>query len=42
MINVEVSTIIHRPVAEVFAFATNFENNPKWETNFQEVQRSNG
>ncbi len=40
MINVSVSTIIARPIADVFAFATNFENNPKWETNFQDVKRT--
>ena len=40
MINVEVSTIINRPLADVFAFASNFENNPKWETNFQGVKRT--
>jgi uncharacterized membrane protein len=39
MINVEVSTVINRPVAEVFAFVANFENHPKWETDFQEVKR---
>ena len=40
MINVEVSTIINRPIADVFAFASNFENNPQWETNFQDVKRT--
>ena len=39
MINVEVSTVINRPVAEVFAFVVNFENHPKWETDFQEVKQ---
>jgi uncharacterized membrane protein len=38
MINVEVSTIINRPVADVFAYVSNFENHPKWETDFQEVK----
>jgi uncharacterized membrane protein len=38
MINVEVSTIINRPVADVFAYVANFENHPKWETDFQEVK----
>jgi uncharacterized protein YndB with AHSA1/START domain len=38
MINVEVSTVINRPVADVFAFVANFENHPKWETDFQEVK----
>jgi uncharacterized membrane protein len=38
MINVEESIIINRPVAEVFAFVANFENHPKWESNFQKVK----
>ena len=38
MINVEVSTVINRPVADVFAFVANFENHPKWEKDFQEVK----
>jgi carbon monoxide dehydrogenase subunit G len=32
MIKVEVSTIIHRPLAEVFAILSNLENNMKWRT----------
>ena len=40
MINVEVSIVINRPVADVFAFVANFENHPKWETNFLEVKRA--
>jgi hypothetical protein len=39
MINVEVSTVINRPLAEVFAFVANLENHPKWETDFQEVKQ---
>ena len=39
MINVQVSTVINRPIAEVFAFVANFENHPKWETDFQEVKQ---
>ena len=39
MINVQVSTVINRPATEVFAFVANFENHPKWETDFQEVKR---
>ena len=31
MMNVEASTIINRPVADVFAFFTEPANNPKWE-----------
>jgi uncharacterized membrane protein len=38
MINVEVSTSINRPIADVFAYVANFENHPKWETDFQEVK----
>jgi len=38
--NIEISTIINRPIADVFAFASNLENNPKWETNFVEVKRT--
>jgi len=37
MINVEVSTVINRPVTDVFAFVSNFENHPRWEMNFQKV-----
>lgn len=39
MLNIEASTIINRPVADVFAFMSNFENNPKWEKNFVEARR---
>jgi uncharacterized membrane protein len=39
MINVEASTVINRPVEAVFAFVADLENNPKWETNFVEVER---
>jgi hypothetical protein len=39
MVNVNVSTVINRPVADVFAFVANFENHPKWETDFQEVKQ---
>ena len=38
MINVEVSTVINRPVEDVFAYVANFENHPKWETDFQDVK----
>lgn len=38
MINVEVSTVIHCPIEQVFAFVANFENLPKWEKDFVEVQ----
>ena len=39
MINVEVSMVINRPVADVFAFVANLENLPKWDTDFQEAKR---
>jgi uncharacterized membrane protein len=39
MIMIEVSTVINRPIEEVFAFVANFENHPKWETDFQEVKQ---
>jgi carbon monoxide dehydrogenase subunit G len=32
MINVEVSVVIHRPLAEVFAILSNLENNMRWRT----------
>jgi uncharacterized membrane protein len=38
-IAVEASTVINRPLAEVFAFVSDFENHPKWEKNFLEVER---
>src|SRR4030095_4739997 len=38
MIKVEGSIVINRPIAEVFAFVANFENHPKWESNFQKVK----
>ena len=38
MINIEESIVINRPVAEVFAFVTNFENLPQWESNFRKVR----
>lgn len=38
MINVQASTVIKRPVEEIFAFVANFENHPKWEMNFHKVK----
>jgi uncharacterized membrane protein len=38
MINVQVSTVINRPLTDVFAFVSNFENHSKWEMNFQKVR----
>jgi len=39
MVNVNVSKVINRPVADVFSFVANFENHPKWETDFLEVKQ---
>jgi len=39
MIDVNVSTVINRPAADVFAFVADFENHRKWETDFQEVKQ---
>src|SRR5436189_6149603 len=39
MSNVEVHTVINRPLAEVFAFVTDFANHPQWENNFLEGKR---
>src|SRR5919109_487882 len=41
MIKVEESIVISRPIADVFAFVANFENHPKWESNFQKVKLLN-
>jgi uncharacterized membrane protein len=35
MITVETSIIINRPSDEVFAYISNFENNPKWQSGMQ-------
>ncbi len=39
MINVEVSTVINRPIGKVFDFLSNMENNMKWRTSQQEVTK---
>jgi uncharacterized membrane protein len=39
MINIEVSTVINRPIAEVFAFAANLNNLPQWETDFASAKQ---
>src|SRR6266568_7699086 len=36
--NVEASTVIDRPLTEVFGYVSDFENHPKWERNFQAVR----
>jgi uncharacterized membrane protein len=40
MVKVENSIVINRPLEEVFAFVSNFENNPKWSTAFLEAQKT--
>jgi uncharacterized membrane protein len=38
MIKVETSAVIARPPEEVFAYISNFENNPQWQSGMQEVR----
>ncbi len=38
MINIEVRISVSRPPDEVFAFISNFENNPKWQSGMLEAQ----
>ena len=40
MFQVETSTVINRPVEEVFAVLSNVENNPKWVSIFQEATKT--
>jgi uncharacterized membrane protein len=42
MIKIEVSTVINRPVEEVFAVVSNVENNPKWSSAFLEAEQTSG
>jgi len=37
---IEISTVINRPVEEVFAVLSNAENNPKWSSAFLEVKKT--
>lgn len=37
MVKVETSVVINRPIAEVFAFVTNPENSPQWESGLLET-----
>ena len=39
MVDVEATTVINRPVEAVFAFVADFQNHPRWESNFVEVRR---
>jgi len=38
MAEIEVSTVINRPIEEVFAFAANIENNPQWQSSVSEAR----
>jgi carbon monoxide dehydrogenase subunit G len=40
MLKIESSTVINRPVEEVFAVLSNAENNPKWSSAFLEVNKT--
>lgn len=38
MVKIEVSTVINRPVEEVFAFMSNPENDPQWQSETSETE----
>ena len=40
MLKIESTTVINRPVEEVFAVLSNLENNPKWASVFLEVKKT--
>jgi uncharacterized membrane protein len=40
MLKIESTTLINRPVEEVFAVLSNVENNPKWSSAFLEVNKT--
>ena len=40
MAKLEISTVINRPVEEVFAFVSNYENLPKWNSLSSEVKKT--
>jgi carbon monoxide dehydrogenase subunit G len=40
MAKLEISTVINRPVEEVFAFLSDYENNPKWISGSIEVKKT--
>jgi len=40
MIKIEKDLIIKRPIAEVFAFMTNSENDPQWQSGIEEVRKT--
>src|SRR5512143_291695 len=39
MPKIELSIVINRPVEEVFAFLSDFENNPKWQSTSVEARK---
>ena len=40
MINVETSSIINRPIEEVFAFLTDARNSPQWDSGLVDIQQT--
>jgi len=40
MLKIESTTVINRPIEEVFAVLSNAENNPKWSSAFLEVNKT--
>ena len=40
MVRVEASVVINRPLEEVFAFASNHENNMEWQSAVSEVEKT--
>ncbi len=42
MAKLEISTVINRPIGEVFAFLSNPENGPKWTSSSSEVKITSG
>ena len=40
MLKIESTTVINRPIEEVFAVLSNFENNPKWSSAFLEAKKT--
>ncbi len=42
MIKIERSVVINRPISEVFAFVTNFENEPQWNPGVMQTKQTSG
>ena len=40
MLKIESTTVINRPIEEVFAVLSDLENNPKWSSGFLEVKKT--